>query len=246
MAKQSGLGDNLYVDGVDISGDVGSLESIAGPQKLIEVTAINKSAHERIGGQRDGKIAFTAYFNATGAHPALSTLPTADRVLSYVRGAALGNPCASMVAKQIDYPVTRSQAGDLTMKVEADANGFGLEWGVQLTSGVRTDGAATNGASVNHLASTAFGLQAYLHVMAFTGTDVTVKIQDSADNVTFADVAGAAFTQITAAPGAQRLVISNAATVRQYVRAVTVTTGGFSSLQFFVQATINAIAGQVF
>lgn len=247
MAKSSGLGDNCYVDGNDLSGDIGSLGTIGSPLALLDVTAINKSAHERIGGRRDGKLEFTAFWNSTGEHPVLSTLPTSDRICSYLRGTGIGSPIASMVAKQIDYPWNRSADGALTAKVEALANGYGLEWGVQLTAGIRTDTATTNGASwTNPAGALAFGAQAYLHVFGFTGTDATVKLQDSADNVTFTDIAGAAFTQITAAPGAQRLALANTATVRQYVRAVTVTTGGFTSLAFAVQITVNPIAGVVF
>jgi hypothetical protein len=35
MAKQSGLGDNLYVAGYDLSGDIGSLETISGRLALL-------------------------------------------------------------------------------------------------------------------------------------------------------------------------------------------------------------------
>jgi hypothetical protein len=78
------------------------------------------------------------------------------------------------------------------------------------------------------------------------GTDVTVKIQDSADNVSFADVSGLAFTQLTAGRTAERLATANNATIRRYLRAVTVTTGGFSSLAFAVVIVKNETAGQVF
>ena len=35
-----------------------------------------------------------------------------------------------------------------------------------------------------------FGVQAYLQVFSFTGTDVTITIQDSADNSSFANITG--------------------------------------------------------
>ncbi len=93
--------------------------------------------------------------------------------------------------------------------------------------------------------SLAFGAQAYLHVFAFTGTDATIKIQDSADNITFADVAGLAFTQVTGL-GAQRIAISNTATVRRYVAAAVVTAGGFTALSFAVNLHKNEVGGVVF
>lgn len=250
MAKETGLGDNFYWAGYNLSGDVGALSKISGSLAVLDYTGIDKSAHERLAGLRDGGIDFSAFFNpaANQAHPVLSALPTADQIGTYVHkpAAGIGAACASIVAKQIDYPGTRAADGMFNFAVGTQGNGFGLEWGRALTAGVRTDTAATNGTGYDGGAQSTFGAQFYLQAFAFTGTDVTVKIQDSADNATFADLGGAAFTQITASRFTQRLALSNTATVRRYVRAVTVTTGGFTSLQFAVQMTRNPIAGQVF
>lgn len=244
MAKTTGLGDNYYLGGYDLSGDTNSLSKISGGPAPIDTTAINQSGYERLGGLRDGGIDFVSYFNPTGAHVALSPLPTADVICSYFRGTAIGNPAACYVAKQVNYDPTRGQDGSLTFAVATQANGFGLEWGEQLTAGLRTDTVATNGASQNDLAATAFGAQAYLQVTGFAGTSVTVTIQDSADNVTFANVTGLSFTAVTAAPASQRLATSNTATIRQYVRAVT--TGTFTSATFAVMLARNSVAGVVF
>jgi hypothetical protein len=248
MAKTSGLGDNLYVGGYNLSGDIGSLSRIGGSITTQDVTGIDKYGFERIGLGRDGGIEFTSFFNGAAgqATPVLKTLPTADVVVSYFRGTAIGNPVASLVGKQINYDPTRADDGSLTFNTQALANGYGLEWGDQLTAGLRTDTAATNGTSFDTGSSLAFGAQAYLQVAAFTGTDVTIKIQDSADNVSFTDVTSFAFTQVTAAPFTQRIAIGNTATVRRYLRASTVTTGGVTSVTFAVQVTKNAVAGQVF
>lgn len=248
MSKQTGLGSAFWVSGNDLSGDVQQVNKCSGSQAVIDVTDITQSAYERRGGIRDGAIDWTSYFDPTTAHPVLSALPTADVLVSYIPPTvALGNPACAMVAKQINYDPTRAHAGDLTVAVSSQANGDGLEWGKLATPGKRTDGAATNGTGVDDGASTAFGLQAYLHLFAFTGTDVTIKLQDSADNVTFADLAGAAFAQVTGgAPAFQRIVISNAATVRRYLRVATVTTGGFSNAVFAVIYDRNAVAGVSF
>jgi hypothetical protein len=160
-------------------------------------------------------------------------------ILTYCRGTTLGDPAASLVAKQVNYDPTRADDGMLTFGVSAQSNGYGIEWGRQLTAGLRTDTAATLGTGIDTTASASFGGQAYLHVTAFTGTDVTIKIQDSADNVTFADVAGFAFTQITAAPASERIAFGNTATLRRYLRATTVTTGGVTSLTFSVNVIKN-------
>lgn len=246
MAKSSGLGDALLIAGYDASGDIQQLGSISGGPALLNVTGIDKSAYERIGGLRSGQIEFTAFFNHDGVTPAthekLSALPTSDVILTYCRGTTLGDPAASLIGKQVNYDPTRADDGMLTFAVSAQSNGYGIEWGRQLTAGVRTDTAATNGTGIDTTASASFGGQAYLHVTAFTGTDATIKIQDSADNVTFADVTNFAFTQVTSAPFSQRIALGSTDTVRRYLRAVTVTTGGFTSVSFAVNVIKNEVA----
>lgn len=244
MAKQTGLGDNFYCGGNDLSGDTANLSKISGLTVPIDITGINVSAYERIGGLRDGAIDFVTHWNPGigAAHSVLSALPTADTLLTYARGTTLGNPAACLNCKQINYDPTRAANGAITVAVTTQANQWGLEWGNQLTAGLRTDTAGTAGTGVDLTASTSFGFQAYLQVTAFTGTDVTIKLQDSADNVTFADLASGAFTQVTAAPGTQRIAVGGTATVRRYVRATTTTVGGVTSVTFNVVLVKNTTA----
>src|SRR5215207_1029190 len=136
MAKSTGLGDRLLVDGVNLSGDIGALDSILTARDEIEQTGIDKSAKERNLGLRDGALEFSAFFNdaaTTGAHVNLKTLPRTDRVITYCRGFGTGSAAASMVAKQIGYDGERDDKGAFTFKVEAMANAYGLDWGTQYT-----------------------------------------------------------------------------------------------------------------
>lgn len=245
MAKQNGLGAALFSGGYDLSGDVGAVNSIRGGPSPLVVTGINKSAFERIGGLRDGAIEYMAFFNdaAGQAHPVLGALPRTDQIVTYCHGTTLGNPAAACVAKQIGYDGTRGTDGSLTLAIQAESNGYGVEWGRQLTAGKRTDTSATNGTSIDTTASASFGGQAYLQVFAVTGTSVTVAIEDSADNVSFAAVAGLAFTAATGIT-TQRLATSNTATIRRYVRAVT--TGTFSSGVFNLMLNKNGVANVQF
>ncbi len=316
MSKSTGLGAALWVGGYDVSGDTQSFKTGV-PLKMIDVTGIDKSAHERLPGQRDGLLQAVNFFNKTGAHVPLSALPRTDVIAIAGTANTLGAPAFAVNAKQIGYDPTRGNDGSLTLAADLDANSYGGEWGVLLTAGKRTDSAATNGTGLdqgNGFATpsvpasntpvtntsplpatvvisagtltnvlvngvsvgtgdgtytvpsggtiaitysvaptwtwtlvTAFGAQAYLQVFSFAGTDATVKIQDSADGVTYADLAGAAFTQITSGtPQAQRLALTNTATVRRYLRASTTTAGGFTSLVFAVMFNRNPIAGVSF
>jgi hypothetical protein len=147
--KQSGLGDAFYLSGYDLSGDIGSISTTGGPAAL-EVTGIDKSAFERIGGLRTGGMSWSAWFNpaADQAHDRLSTLPTTDVIATYCRGTTLGNPAANVVAKQLNYDGTRGDDGSFSFAVEAQSNAYGLEWGKQVTAGIRTDTGAASGTGV--------------------------------------------------------------------------------------------------
>jgi hypothetical protein len=240
MGKQSGLGDNFYLGGYDLSGDVGAVQTIARRNGLLEVAGINKQALERIQGLRDGEISFNTWFNDDSGqeHDALKGLPRTDVIACYFRGTVLGNHAACLIGKQVNYDWARAPDGALQGTVQVLSQGFDLEWGRMLTPGKRTDTGATNGATwddnedITPESHTDFGLAAYLQVFAFEGTDVTVKLQDSANGTDWADLAG--FAEITTAPQAQRIETELTATVRRYLRVITVTTEGFNSLVFAV------------
>lgn len=249
MPKTSGLGDNFYVGGVNLSGDIGSVDNVTLSRGTFEVTGIDKSAKERIHGIKDGGMAFTSFFNPSAGQsfPVLKALPTTDVVCSYFRGTTTGSPAASCVSKQINYDGTRSDSGEMTFKTSVEANGYGLEWGRMLTDGIRTDTSATSPATgYDTVASASFGGQAYLHVFSVTGTSVTVTIEDSADNLTFIPIASPmAFAAVNgAATSAQRISISNTSTIRRYVRVRT--QGTFTNAQFAVSLVKNEVAGEQF
>lgn len=244
MAKQGGLGDNFYVHGYNLSGDTNSLSRVGGGPAALDMTGIDKSAYERIGGLRDGSMEWVSYFNPTAnqAHDRLSNLPRTDVICSYWRGTVIGGPAASIVAKQLNYDGTRGADGEFNFTAEAQGNGFGLEWGDSLTAGIRLDTAAANGAGVDLTASTAFGLQMYVQLFAFTGTSVTIKIQESSDNGAgdaFVDVTGAT-TGAQTAVTALRVATASGLTVERYLRVVT--TGTFTVANFACMVVKNTTA----
>jgi hypothetical protein len=247
--KQGGLGSNFYISGFDLSGNVNALSKISGGPAALDMTPINAFAYARAGGLRDGAMDFTTLFDSAAGqeHAALSPLPAADTIASFFAGPlGVGGAAASINCKQVDYNPGRAADGSLIFAVSTVANGFGLEWGVALTPGIRAyGGGAQFGPGLDTLASLSFGAQAYLHVVGFTGTDATVKIEDSADNSIWAAVAGFAFAQSTGT-GSQRIAIANTATVREWVRASVTTAGGYSNLQFAVNLVKNPAAGVVF
>lgn len=238
MAKETGLGDQLFIGGYDIGGDVSAIGALSTPREPLPSTGITKYAFERLLGKRDGHAEFTTYFNkATDQeHLALRGLPRTDVHLMYLHGTTLGNEAVGLVGKQVNYDPTRGDDGSLTFGVNIEANAYGLDWLTQLTAGKRTDTAATNGSSVDlGTGSLSFGFQAYLQVFSFTGTSVTVKIQESSDNGAgdaWTDITGGTFTAATGRTVQRLQSTSDTLTVERYVRVVT--TGTFSSAVFAV------------
>lgn len=241
MTKDTGLGDQFYIGGYDIGGDIQSLQRIGGgPNNPIDMTDITQSAHERAGGQLTGGMQLTAFHDvATGkVHERLSTLPRTDTIVSWGHGTTIGNVAASTVGKQLNYDPNRGQNGELLFSADVESNAYGLTFGNMLTAGKRTDTTATNGTSWDQgsVSPGAFGLVMFVHLFAFTGTSVTIKIQESSDNGAgdaFADVVGATSGALTTV-GALR-VQTGAINVERYLRVVT--TGTFSNAVFWVQAT---------
>lgn len=241
MAKQAGLSDGLFVDGVDLTSDIGSVERIGAPTAVLDVTAINEAAHERIYALGDGEISFNHYFN-DAAGQEYATLKAkasgADRIATWIHGSAIGNAAAALVAKETSYDFNRGADGSLAGPSQFLGNAKSLDYCEQLTAGKRTDTGATNGASHNFGAATATGLAAYLHVFSVTGTSVTVAIQSSSD-----DGAGDAYSTIltfatvnAGATGKERKTLASLTTaVEQYLRVIT--TGTFNPATFCVVAT---------
>lgn len=149
MAKAGGLGQRLLVGGYDISGNVQSLESMSGGPALGDFTTIDQEAHVRQGLLRDGSGTIATLMDPALAHPVLASLPTADTQLMWlVNPLGVGSPAVCCACRQLDYDVTRAANGMLSMKTKFESDGFGIEMnGLALTSGVRSDSTAANGAS---------------------------------------------------------------------------------------------------
>jgi hypothetical protein len=242
MTKQSGLGDNLYLAGYDISNDTGGLSRIGGGLGATQdVTGIDKSAYERIGLGRDGSIEYAGFLNTAAghAHVVQRSLPRTDVAVTYARGTAVGDAGAFMIAKQVNYDFTRATDGALTTAVQCVSNGYGLMWGGQLTGGLDTDLADANGAGVDFAAGTAFGLTAMLQVIDIVGADATITIEESSDDAggdAYATIAS--FAQVTADHVAERINITG--NVERWLRVAT--TGTFTSLTYNVTVAKHTTA----
>ena len=119
MAKRSGLSQQFYFQGVDMSGDTGSIDTLSTPRGTQDVTGVDKNAHEVLLTQSDGAISWSSFFNdeSGGTHLTLGALPTTDVQIMYETGVTLGDPAFCAVVKLIDYAPSRGADGSLTIAV---------------------------------------------------------------------------------------------------------------------------------
>lgn len=237
--KLTGLGSNFYIGGYDISGDVNALGTISTSLETLDVTGIDKLAHERLGAMGDGTMSFTTIFDvdASKEQKVLSAMPRTDTIGTFFVGTGIGNAAASINAKEVSYAPTRGNDGMLSSVTEIQGNGFGLEWGTQLTAGKRTDTAATNGTGFDNAASSTFGCQVYIQVFSFSGTDATITVQSASDSIFTTPQTEASY--VVAAPPTATRIVGSHSSVNRYWRVNTTTTGGFTSLVFAVMVNIN-------
>lgn len=235
MAKKSGLGMRLYLHGYDLSGDVGSIGSMRSTSNVLDVTAIDKSAVERLHGIRDGEITFNVFFNtATDAeHDALSSLPTTDVLAMVLTGTAAGDPVFCLSAKQVNYDWTRGADGSLVGTVQlVAAAGVPLEYGLLLVAKT-THASASDETGIDFGSQTTSGAIGFLqHFDADSGT-VEYDLEDSSDSTdgddgTWANLGAFSDVATPYAQIAQRIEISG--TVERWVRAST--NGTFTNADF--------------
>lgn len=249
MAKEHGLGNALYVNGRDLSGEAQTW-NLSGTKPMQNMTTLRQMAFDRAGLIPDSAFAYETLFDPEvgHTHEYLSTLPTADQLVSLMIRETLGWPAASMFVKQLNYDDSRGNDGSMLFKTDSvSSKGTFWDWGVLLTSGVRTDTAATNGTGVDmgaNFVNFTFGLQAYLHVFGHTGDDVTVKLQQSSDNGVgdaWADVVGGSFGAIddANAKNGYRITTARNQTIERYLRVVTTGTFVATSFPFAVSAVVN-------
>lgn len=129
-------------------------------------------------------------------------------------GDGAGNVGYGLVGDSTDYKIEEpiDDVGTVALDVQSSV---GRERVLSFAP-LLTRSAAGQSAAVDNGASSGNGGVAYLHLMALTGTapTVTVKIEHSADNVTWVDLVTFA---VAAAAGAQRVTVAGA--VEQYTRA---------------------------
>ena len=233
MAKTNGLGMQFYVGGYALGEDTREFAEIGGGPAALDFTPITKSAMVRQGGQLDGRMGFVSFFNPTtgAAHDVLSALPTTDVIATTCVGTAIASPACNIIGKQINYDPTRAQDGMLTVAVNVQGNGYGLEWADLLTAATRTDTGATSGAGV------ALPGMAYLQLPGTSGNTATTPDAAALDIVGDIDIRAKIAPDDWTPAAASAIVAKFTATGNQRSYSLLLSTAGALVLEFSVDGT---------
>lgn len=234
MAKRSGLSQQFFAHGYDLSGDVGAVNSIVVSRADLDVTALNKTAHERLGGVADGTIDFTAFFNdaAGQEHAALKGMPSTSVMWSWLMaGADSGGVGLSGTVQQMNYSSTRGRNGSMEMGAKGSArDGYPpIEEHTNVSPGKVTHASATSSASADAGAGTTRGGIGFLQYFSRASGTPSFLIEHSTDNAAWSTLMTFAGTGGVTAFGERKTVTG---TVNRYLRATT--TGTFTTAIFWI------------
>jgi hypothetical protein len=205
--------------------------------EVSETTSFGSSAKTYLVGLRDGTVSASGMFDgAAGAVDEVLSASIGSDTLAPVtigyNGTTLGNRVTILKAKTTSYEVSTPVGDVVAVSYSAQADG-GLDQGVSLAA-LASVSATTTGSSHDNSASSANGGVAQLHVTVNTrDADATIKIQHSADDSTFADLA--TFTVVaTTVVTSERVIVASGTTVNRYLRAVNTLSAGTGSITYQV------------
>jgi hypothetical protein len=181
-------------------------------------------------GFKSGSIAVTGIFDSDGTnldeiHDVFSSVYTsgADVIITSSLGTvAAGADAIMMVGCNMKYDLP-IDTGELIFSNAEFKSKTSVDFGKWLMNVLVTAG-TTNGTSVDGTAATTNGGLFIVHLHNDDATDVDVKLQDSANNTDWVDVASAVVNNLSATHTAGYIAITG--TVRRYIRAVATVTGG--------------------
>lgn len=234
MAFVHGKGTKVYIDSAEFSSYFNNVD-VTKTADVAETTNFGSSGSKTyITGEDDGTFSLTGFFDATADATLQPLLGGADFDLVVgIDGLDTGDRTQFGSANITNYGVSSAVGDAVATSIDAQADN-GVTVGLVLNAGAYTTTGVQGTANDNSASSTGGG-GAFLIVTSVSGTSPTgdIKIQHSADDSTYADLA--TFTQATTATS-EVIKIAEGTTINRYVR-VHATIGGTST------PTINAIVG---
>lgn len=224
-----GKATGILMGGFDLTS---MLNSIGTPQSLEvnEVTPFGSTAKTYIPGLADATVSMSGFFDgdATATEELLDAVSNSAEaiIVSYGRALAAGQDVKFSNIIRSSFEVSSPVAGAVSISGAAQSDG-GLHTGILLAAKQTISSTPTNGASQDNAASTATGGKAVVQVTTNTRDgDVTVKVQHSADDSTWADLGTFAVVATTVVTSE---VILLPATINRYTRVLVTLAGSTGS-----------------
>ena len=239
-----GKDSGVLLDEFDLTSYFSSVDA-SKTTETAETTAFGSTSKSYIVGLTDGTVSLSGMFSGDtdGSDEELSAIlgaATTPLLTVNLGGASIGNRAIVAKAHQTSYAISSPVADIVTVTADFNAStdgtanlSYAIQTGVQLTAGGSVAfGSLGDLAGVNNSASTANGGMANLHVTANTLDDaVTIKVQDSADDATYADLITFSSVSAGAETSEQKAVTG---TVAQYLRATASSSATSGAITFHV------------
>lgn len=235
MAVSHGRAATIFANGFNLSTYLNTV-TLTGTADSAETSTFGTTSKSYIPGLLDGTLSLGGFYDgATNAdvdiiNAALGNTTFAD-VTHFPQGDTFGNDGWGFSAFSTSLAMDTNLGGAAAISADLQSS-----VGAELLYSLHALGAettATNSISVDNTASSATGGVGYLHVTAFTGTDLTIKVQHSTDDAIWVDLL--TFTAVAAANAHQRVrTAALTTTVNRYTRSIWATSGGFTTCTFVV------------
>jgi len=193
--------------------------------EAVETTTFGSANKTYAIGMKDGTVSLEGLWagDATGVDEVLAAAVTSDTkniITVGTEGATLGRRAKLVNTDETSYEISGAVADMVTISAEAQASGTvgGFDGGVLLAANQTVTATVANTGVDNAAASTNGGV-AHLHVTTNTRNGaITVKVQHSSNNSTWADLL--TFTATTSATTtSERIEVAAGTSVNRYLRA---------------------------
>lgn len=217
MASLHGKAGALLLNEFNLSSYLNSMDSAVSVDQG-ETTTFGNSAKTYLPGLRDGTTSIGGYFDSTATTGADVVLAAAmagvNKVLTIAPAglATIGLPAKLSLCNPSNYKVSTPVGGIVSFTADLPPTGGVLAGYIAEILSAKTN-AGNSSSSIDNAAASSNGMTANLHCTSYTSGTLTAKVQDSADNSTFADII--TFTALTAV-GSQQASVTG--TVRRYTR----------------------------
>ena len=232
MANAHGKDIAIFLGDTDVSQYLNA-NAITVNNELADTTVYSKEDRNFLAGLITGAASLGGHFDqASGAitEEFENTLKTST-LLSVAYGAALSDRWIGMQLQTSNYTISPPVGDVVVVQLTAQADAGGVSRGTVLHPLANVETGAGSETKADQAVATHLGCVGFLHVVAFTGTDITITIEDGAtEGGAFAELVG--FAQLSGI-GKERVVVAAAASTPE--RWVHVDwSGTFSSCTFIV------------